>query len=315
MSSYTVSSLPEYIEQNKSELLHASIVGAQTLTYPIDIITGIKHKQTLNFTSITAPFQAGGTCAFNASGDTTFTQSTITVTDVKVENQFCPKELEEKYTQKYLRPGVKQEVMPLEQYITGIVNEKIASQMEQCIWQGNTAFTFDSNLKQFDGLIKAIDAATPTYATATADVTTSNIIGILQDMYSSAPANILSKDLVYIMGKDTFRLLVIALGNANLYHVPVNQGLGNWELIFPYFNIKVIGVDGLNNITNTTSTYKDRIFLTYWDNLYFATDLQNDSENYEMWYSKDDRVIKMSVEWKAGAGVKFGSEVVTYKNS
>lgn len=315
MSSYTVSSLPEYIEQNKSDLLHASIVGAQTLTYPIDIITGVKHKQTINFAAITAPFQAGGSCAFNASGDTTFTQSTITVADVKVENEFCPKTLEDKYTQKYLRPGVKQDVMPLEQYITGIVNETIASQMEQCIWQGNTAFTFSTNLKQFDGLIKAIDAASPTFATATADITTSNILDILKNMYQVAPANILSKDLVYIMGKDTFRLLVVALGNANLYHVPVNTTLGNWELMFPFFNIKVIGVDGLSNIANTTATYNDRIFLTYWDNLYFATDLVNDSENYEMWYSQDDRVFKMSVEWKAGAGVKFGAEVVSYKNS
>lgn len=315
MSSYTVSSLPEYIEQNKSELLHASIVGAQTLTYPIDIITGVKHKQTINFAAITAPFQTGGSCAFNASGDTTFTQSTISVTEVKVENQFCPKTLEDKYTAKYLRPGVKQDVMPLEQFITDKVNETIASQMEQAIWQGNTAFTFSTNLKQFDGLVKAIDAASPTYATATADVTTSNIIGILQEMYTLCPANMLSKDLVYIMGKDTFRLLVVALGNANLYHVPVNQPISNWEIIFPYFNIKVIGVDGLSNITNTTSTFKDRIFLTYWDNLYFATDLQNDSENYEMWYSQDDRVFKLSVEWKAGTGVKFGSEVVTYKNS
>ena len=59
MSDYSVGSLPEYIEQNKSELLHASIVGAQTLQYPIDIITGIKHKQTINFAAITSPFQAG----------------------------------------------------------------------------------------------------------------------------------------------------------------------------------------------------------------------------------------------------------------
>jgi len=312
---YQPGSLPEYIEQNKSELLHASIVGAQTLTYPIDIITGVKHKQTINFAAIAAPFQSGGTCAYNSSGDTTFTQSTVTVADVKVETDFCPKTVEDKYTQKYLRPGVKQEVAPLEQYITGVVNELIASQMEQAIWQGNTAFTFSTNLKQFDGLIKAIDAANPTFATATADVTASNIISILQDMYAIAPANILSKDLVFIMGKDNFRLLVLALGNANLYHVNVNQGLSNWELMFPFNNIKVIGVDGLSNIANTTATYKDRIFLTYWDNLYFATDLQNDYENYEMWYSKDDRTIKLSVEWKAGAGVKFGNEVVSYKNS
>ena len=314
MSSYTVSALPEYIEQNKSELITNVVTGAQTLTYPITVITGVKHKQTINFAEVSAPFQAGGECSFNASGDTTFTQATLTVADLKTENEYCPKVLEDKYTQKYLRPGVKQDAMPLEQFITSEIETKVKSQMEVAVWQGNTSYTGDTNIKQFDGWLKAIDAASPVVVSS-GSITASNIIAILQSMYTSAPANILSQDLVFIMGKDTFRLLVIALGNANLYHVAVSQGLGNWELLFPYFNIKVIGVDGLNNIASLPSTSQDRIVLTYWSNLVFVTDLENDDENFEMWYSQDDRKFKLSIEWKAGTAVQFGANIVTYKRA
>jgi hypothetical protein len=122
-------------------------------------------------------------------------------------------------------------------------------------------------------------------------------------------------DLVLVMGKDTFQLLVLALRNLNYFHIEVNQSLQSWELTFPTYGLKVIGVDGLSNIAGTQATKKDRMVLTYWDNLVFGTDLQSDYENYEMWYSKDDRVIKLSAEWKAGTAVKKTTEVITYKNS
>ena len=186
--------------------------------------------------------------------------------------------------------------------------------MEQVVWQGNTSYTFDTNLKQFDGWMKAIDAGSPVVVSS-GTITASNIIAIMQSMYTYAPARILSKDLEYRMGKDVFRLLVIALGNANLYHVAINQATSNWEMTFPYFNIKVVGVDGLNNIAAAPAGMQDRIVLTYTDNYVYVTDLENDKENFEMWYSQDDRKFKLSVEWKAGTAIKFASEVVTYKRA
>lgn len=317
---YDVSGLVDYVEQNKQDLIHASIIGAPTLTYPIDIITGVKYKENFNFYSADIELQAGAGCAFNASGGDTFTKSELSVTEVKVQKEYCPKDLEAKYTQKFLRPGVKQEELPLAQFITDYANKKIAAAMEQAIWQGNTSNTAVNNLKHFDGLIKKIDAASGTiYATATAAVTTANVISIIDEMYSklgtNAPAIMSRPDLVLLMGKDNFQKVVLALKALNYFHVEVNQSLSSWEMTFPWYGLKVVGLDGLSNITGTTGAYKDRIVLTYWDNLAFVTDLQNDMEDIELWYSKDDRKIKMSYEWKAGTGVKFGQEIITYKNS
>jgi len=319
MAGFTNSSLTDYVEENKGDLILEAVIGAPTLSYPIDIIQGIKYKQAFNFLAVTAPFQTGTNCEFNSSGDVTFTQSTISVTDVKVQNQFCPKTLESKYTQKFLRPGAHQEELPVGKYITDQVNLLIKAQMEQALWQGDTALTNLPNLKIFDGWLKKIDAGSPVIATATADVTTGNIISIIDNMYTllgtNLPAIMSRPDLVLVMGKDTFQLLVLALRNLNYFHIDVNQSLQSWELNFPTYGLKVIGVDGLSNIAGTQATKKDRMVLTYWDNLVFGTDLQSDYENYEMWYSKDDRVIKLSAEWKAGTAVKKTTEVITYKNS
>ena len=313
MATYDVSALTDYVEENKSELMHASILGAQTLTYPIDIITGVKFKQTFNFGAVTAPFQSGTTCAFNASGTTTFTQTVLEVKDVKVQDEYCPKELEQKYTQKYLRPGAHQEEMPLAQFITDNVNKLIATQMEQAIWQGDTTQGLN-NLKHFDGLLKKIDAGSPVSATATAAVTKTNVEGIIEDMYLNIPKQILNEDLCLIVGKDVFQLITLALADGNYYHVKVDQGMNDWEMMYPYFNLKIVGVDGLSTIVGGDAQYAQRMILTYWDNLAFVTDLQNDMEDIELWYSKDDRVIKTSYEWKAGTGVKFTEEVVEYSN-
>ena len=313
MADYDVSGLDDYIEQNKQELLHDSILGSSLFNYPIDIITGVKYKENFNFAAVTAPFQSGATCAFNASGTMVFTKTELLVKDVKVQDEYCPKELEAKYTQKYLRPGAHQEELPLGQFITDKMNKLIAIQMEQAIFQGDTAQSA-VNLKQFDGLLKKIDAGSPVSATPST-YNQANSRTIIEEMYTLVPEAINGEDIVILMSKSYFKLLLLKLANDNLFHVEVDQSKDVWEMTYPFFNMKIIGLSGLDTVANGMGAYEGRIIATYWDNLAFVTDLQNDSENVEMFYSRDDRKIKLSYEWKAGTGVKFTNHVVEYTNS
>ena len=242
-----------------------------------------------------------------------FTKTELLVLDVKVQDEYCPKELEAKYTQKYLRPGAHQEELPLGQFITDKINKLIAIQMEQAIFQVSTAQSAN-NLKHFDGLAKKIDAGSPVSATPST-FNQANSRAIVEEMYTLIPDAINSEELVLLMPKAFFKLLVLKLANDNLYHVAVDQTKDVWEMTYPFFNLKIIGLSGLDTVANGMAAYENRMFLTYWDNLAFVTDLQNDSENVEIWYSKDDRKIKLSYEWKAGTGVKFTNHVVEYTNA
>lgn len=322
MSGFTVSSLTNYVIENENKIYSAAILGAETIKNGgITVQAGIKSSEQINLLANTAPFQADGGCAFNASGSTTFTQRPLTVSKLKWQDVFCPDDLEAKYTSKKLTAGSNYESMPFEQEIMDLVIANINAQMEQAIWQGNTtSHLFSTNLKQFNGFIQVLEAAgTATYATATAAITTGNVISIFDDIYTKIPTQLLNSakgELVAFCGWDTFRTLLIAQKNANSF---AYGDLGNaakaGEYVMPGSGLKVKAVQGLSNITGTLSTYKDRIVCTYPANLVFGTDLANEYEEAKIWYSADDQNIKGSIKWKAGVQIAFPAEVVTYKNS
>lgn len=321
MSGFTVTGLTTYVAENADNILKASILGAETLKIPgISIQAGIKNAEKLLLLANTAPFQVGGTCAFNASGSTTFTNRTLTVSPLKWNDTFCPEDLEIKFLSTKLVAGSNYDSMPFEAEIMGLVTQNIASQLEQTIWQGDTTnHVFSGHLKQFDGWLNVIDAASPVYATATAGITTGNVIGIFDDIYTIIPAalrNKPDKPLIALCGWDTFIKLMIAEKNGNSYHYgDIGNASAVGEYTMPGTGLKVKAVNGLNNITGTTSTYKDRIVCTYMANLFYGTDLANEYEEAKLWYSMDDQNIKGSIKWKSGVQIAYGSEIVTYKNS
>ncbi len=320
MAGFTVSGLTTYIKENADDIYVAAITKAETLAIPgISIMAGIKNAEKLLLFANTAPFQVGGTCAFNASGSSTFSNRTLTVSPLKINDTFCPEELQIKFLSTKLVAGSNYETMPFEKLITDAIVANIQIGIEQAIWKGDTTSTGSNVLKQFDGWLKTIDAASPIYATPTAAVTTANIVGIMDEIYTLIPAALLNnplKPLYSFMGWDTFRKLVIAEKNANLYHFDVAGAYATGELTLPGSGLKVKAVHGLDNgQLGEKVDYKDRIVTTYPANLFYGTDLTGEEDTVKSWYSMDDQNIKVSVKWKSGCQIAYGSEIVTYKNS
>lgn len=319
MSGFTVSSLSNYAKENADNFIKASILGAKSLKYPgIRVVAGIKYQEKLPVFANTAPVQAGGTCAFNASGSSTFSDITLTVSNLKWQDTWCPYDLETKFLATKLTAGSNYEQLPFEQVIMDEVIANIEAQAEKYTWQGDTTLTNLVDLKQVDGWLKKIDAGSPTYATATAAVTKSNVISIFDDIYSSIPAELLNrpdKPMIAFCGWDVFRLLILALKDANAYHYDAGNAATAGEITLPASGLKVVAVNGLNPITGSKASYTQRIVCTYPQNLIVGTDLANEYEEADIWYSKDDQNIKGSIKWKVGYQVGLTTEVVTYKNS
>lgn len=320
MSGFTVTGLTTYIKENADDIYVAAITQAETLKVPgISIMAGIKNAEKLTLFVNTAPFQVGGTCAFNASGSSVFSNRTLTVSPLKVNDTFCPEDLQIKFLSTKLVAGSNYDSMPFEKLITDSVIQNIQLGMEQAIWKGDTNSVGSNVLKQFDGWLKTIDAASPVYATAQASITTGNIIGIMDDIYELIPAPLLNnpqKPLITFMGWDTFRKLIIALKSANAFNFFPESTWLTGEFTMPGIGLKVKAVHGLDNgQLGEGVTYKDRIVTTWAGNLFYGTDLSGEEDTIKSWYSMDDQNIKMTVKWKAGTQIAYGSEIVTYKNT
>lgn len=319
MSGFTVTGLTTYVAENADRILAASITGAETLKVPgISIQAGIKNAEKIMLFANTSPFQVGGTCAFNASGSTTFSDVTLTVSPLKWNDTFCPEDLQTKFLSTKLVAGSNYDSLPFEELIMKNVTDNIAFQLEKTIWQGDTTLTNLNDLKQFDGWLKKIDAGSPISATPTADITTGNIIGIMDEIYTLIPAALLNnveKPLTAFMGWDTFRLLMIAEKNSNKFHFNPGEAYATGEYTMPGSGLKVKAVHGLDAIAGSLASYTDRIICTYPANLFYGTDLANEYEEAKLWYSMDDQNIKGSIKWKSGCQIAYTTEIVEYSNS
>ena len=310
---FSVSSLTNYTKENEALLVSSSVLGAKTaalIKSAGNVMVGVKSAETINIMDTDAFFQAGGTCGWNASGTTSFTQRTVTVGKIKVQESLCPKALEAKYLQKALPTGSQYDSIPFEQDYSDRKAKTIASQLETAIWQGDTG-SANGNLNKFDGLIKLIGAASGVVdanvsgfvsGAPLTSITASNVIALFDGVYRAIPAKVVSADdMTIFCGVDTFRTYTIALKNANMFNYAFD-GKADSEFVLPGTSIKVVAVNGLNG---TNDVYAMRL-----SNLFLGTDLLNEEEKFEIFFAKEADEVRFAAEFKMGVNIAFPDEIV-----
>jgi hypothetical protein len=312
---FDVSALAAYTEQNAAQLVTSSVLGAKTanlIKSAGNVMVGVKSAETINIMDTDAIFQAGGSCGFTASGSTTFTQRTVTVGKIKVNEALCPKDLEAKYLQKALPTGSMYDSVPFEQEFADKKAKTIAAQLETAIWQGDTA-SVNVNLNKFDGLVKLVGAASGVVAANAStfisgaplsSITAANVIEIFDGVYAAIPAKVVAADdMTIFCGQDLFRTYTIALKNANNFHYSVDAK-ADGEFVLPGTMIKVVSVGGLNG---TNKIYAARL-----SNLFIGTDLLNEEEKFEIFYAKEADQVRFVSEFKMGVNIAFPDETVKF---
>jgi hypothetical protein len=312
---FNVDALAAYTEQNEALLVTDSVLGAKTaalIKSAGNVMVGVKSAETINIMDTDAIFQAGGSCGFNASGSTTFTQRTVTVGKIKVNESLCPKDLEAKYLQKALPTGSMYDSIPFEQEFADKKAKTIAAQLETSLWQGDTS-SVNVNLNKFDGLVKLIGAASGVVAANASTfisgaplstITAGNVISIFDGVYQAIPAQVVAADdMTIFCGQDVFRTYTVALKNANQFHYSIDVKADS-EFVLPGTPIKVIALQGLNG---TNKVYAMRV-----SNLFLGTDLLNEEEKFEIFYAKEADQVRFVSEFKMGVNVAFPDEIVKF---
>lgn len=309
---FDVSALNNYTKENEALLVTSSVLGSKTASLiksQGNVMVGVKSAETINIMDTDAIFQSGSSCGFNASGTTTFTQRTVTVGKIKVNESLCPKDLEAKYLQKALPEGSRYDSIAFAADYTDKKSARIAAQLETAIWQGSTG-SANVNLNKFQGLVtligsSAVEANNATYygGTATA-ITTANVVAIFDALYKAIPATVVSKDDMTIWcGQDVFRTYTIALKNANMFNYAFD-GKADSEFYLPGTPIKVVATPGLNG---TNKLYAIRL-----SNMFLGTDLLNEEERFELFYAKEADQVRFVAEFKMGVNVAFLDEIASF---
>jgi hypothetical protein len=151
--SFNVSSLTDYTAENQFELMTATVLGAKMMSLAT-VVPNIKGPSKLPQLSQSVIFQDDA-CSFSASGSTVFTQRTLTPGKVKINDSWCPKDLEPKYLSAEMAAGAHHESVTPDYVWQAIMNEytkQIARDIDIAIWKGEDGIGAGNN-GHWDGYV------------------------------------------------------------------------------------------------------------------------------------------------------------------
>lgn len=302
MPNFNVSGLPAYIQDNRDILIkNFALVGTATRRR-ISIQTGVKGSAHINYLDLTPVLQDGRECEFNAQDAIALTQRTIVTAPIKVDGEICPRTLIGKYAEYLVRINATEESLPFEQYIIDAIVAEINKKIETLIWQGDTTSN-STDLKWIDGFLK-IAAAEASVVDVTITGTAASAYDDILAVYNAAPEEALERGFDIFVSPATFRAFVQALVAKNYYHYAGPQDSYPEEFVFPGTDARVVRTPGLAGLAST------RILGTFARNLYYGCDVEGDSEDIDIWYSKDNRTVRYEVLWNSGVQIAFPEYVV-----
>lgn len=280
---FDVSTLINYVDEKSLGLLSRAVLGAKSLGL-INVQTGVKYKSAINILEVSPVIQEGG-CGFDPEGNAKFTQREIEAPLLKVNMEFCEKDLITKWMNYQVRVAAGFETLPFEEKIMNDIIANVNAQVEDMIWSGDSALG-----------VKGILDYTAEFGTATKGATVKESI---EAAYMAIPAEVLGKAKIFV-GEDVYRSYTKELVDANMFHYDGKYGEG--RIVIPGTNVEVVAVAGLDGA--------NAIIAADPANLYWGVDMQNDQEKFRFWYSDDNQIFRLAINFNGGAQVAFPDEVV-----
>ena len=275
--------LKVYVDENKLDLIRKSVLGAKTIDY-LNIQSGVVGKTKINLLDTTVQFGDGSACGWNEAGTSTITQREINPASIKVNMSFCDKAMQKYFMNHQIAVAAGRSTLPFEeQFIAGVV-EGVGKKLEDAIWNGVTI-----NETAYDGFVQIVTKQATTGST---------VYDSVKNLYNGIPSASLMDTVIFI-GIDGFRSLAGELTAKNLYHYDPKVDEA-FEMILPGTTTRVIGVPGLDG--------SNKAYAINTKHAFYGTDMQNDNETFDFWYSKDNQEFRLAINFVEGVQVAFPDE-------
>lgn len=293
-ANFIVTSLPEYVENNKELILKNFGLSAPGTRSRIGVQTGVKSKEQLNYMEIAPTLQDGSVCELEPAGSVTLTKRDMEVAWIEVLMTICPKKLKGKWAEYLIRANANAESLPFEAYIVDGLVKSLNEKIENLIWMGDKTESTDTDLKWINGFVSIVTAEG---TEITAQSTSGTTLAVLQDIYKGVDDVTLKKGLSIFVEPSRYRDFLMDMVNANLYHYAGANEEFPKEFYLPGTDAKVVYTEGLAG--------SEKAIATFADNLIYGTDQENDNEDVRIVYDPIKEVFVVKALWASGAQVAF----------
>lgn len=288
-----VTGITGYVEEHRSELLSRAMLDGRSRR-SFNLMTDVKGPTALNILDTNVVF-GELECGWNESGSTEFSQRKLEPKGLSVNMAFCDKKLLGTYAQYEVKVAAGLEELPFEEKWTSQILASVNEQIEKMIYQGTGTGA------EFKGLIPILSGESGTVKVTASDG--ASAYDYLKEVAKAIPVAV--KSPVILVSTPLYREYMQDLVAANLYHFDPANGENEYKL--PGTDIRVIAVDGLNGVEN--------VIAGDFANLFYGVSADEDSDTFDLWYSKDNREFRLAINFVAGVQVAFPNEVVLGKRS
>lgn len=284
-NSYTISNLDSrlksYLETNGVEVLTKALFNSESAKY-FNIQTGVTAEQPIIRLDSTITLADASSCGFTATGEDTFTNRILSPKFLKLNKEFCPKDLLKTWAHSEVKMAATGEELPFEELLIDSNVNQLGKVNEQLIWEGDTT-DGAGNLALMDGIITIARADANTVKI---DAGTDDLWTRVQKTWLALDPAIADKCTVF-MSIANYKQLIVNLMNANQYHI-FEEYTGEYKMTMPGTNLTIRGVSGIT---------EDVIVCTPEENLYLGVDGEGDTEVVDLYFDKSDRTFKFVIEY------------------
>ena len=285
-----ITGLSAYVEEHRSELLSKAMLDGRSRR-AFNLMTDVKGPTALNILDTNVVF-GELQCGWNEQGSTEYSQRILEPKALSVNMAFCDKKLLQTWAQYEVKVAAGFEELPFEEQWTKQILDSINEQIEHMLYFGSGSGA------EFKGIVPILSGESGTVKVNAAEG--ASAYDFLKDVAKAIPVQV--KNPVILVSTALYREFMQDLVAANLFHYDSANGEGEYKL--PGTDIRVIGVDGLNDSGSTVAIAANM------SNLFYGVSADEDSDTFDLWYSKDNREFRLAVNFIAGTQVAFPSEVV-----
>lgn len=244
------------------------------------------------------------TCNFSST-DVNLDAIDIDVCAVSAMAQICRFDIEQSFLSAEMAKGSNTsfEVSSFMSYYWAEMAKEISEEIAELRWKGNTGLT-SSFLKECDGHEKKLNADVDVVkVSATASITTANVLGEMLKVYQAAPVSIQNKigDLRFHVSSDIATAFRFAVASGNTLAFVTK------DLDLTFLGIKIVINEGMS---------AKKMVLTLKDNLIYAFDGEGDGKELKA-VNLEDTVAEPLLRTRANLKVGFyhvnPTEIVYYR--
>ena len=170
---------------------------------------------------------------------------------------------------------------------------------------GDKSQSGDANIKWIDGFIEQMKDEYASLASYNSAVTFgTSAWNAIYGVYEVLPEEVLDRGAEIYVGPGLYRSFILGLLSNNLFHFSAPNEAYPDEIFLPGTNAKLVKTPGLAGTKHIVGTFPD--------NLVYGCDMENDNEDIKVWFSDDDDIWKVKVNWNSGVAYHFPSMIVLH---